>query len=244
MPSPATPSESPIQPELPPARPTDAPAPAEPVPAVAATAPRVMHPVAVGPWINPANLDTRITWYDVFGNDNPVVVDLGAGDGGFATQMAVKHPEKNFLAVERLLGRARKIARAAEHGHIPNLKVLRLEAGFTVHYLFPAESLETLYLLFPDPWPKRRHWGRRIVQSPFMQHVAAALKVGGIFRFRSDHEDYFQHAVGVLEKEAAYVRLKDEELWPLPQTDFEQEFAKEGRRFYDAAWRRVKLAAH
>jgi tRNA (guanine-N7-)-methyltransferase len=202
-----------------------------------------MHPVAVGPWINPANLDTRIEWYNVFGNDRPVVVDLGAGDGGFAVEMATRNPGINYLAVERLLGRARKIARAAEYSHIPNLKVLRLEAGFTVHYLFPAESINTLYLLFPDPWPKRRHWTRRIVQHPFMQHVAETLKVGGIFRFRTDHEDYFAHALGVMEKESNFVRLPDTELEPLPQTDFEREFAKEGRTFHDAAWRRVKVVS-
>ena len=202
-----------------------------------------MHPVAVGPWINPANLDTRIEWYNVFGNDRPVVVDLGAGDGGFAAEMAKRHPDTNFLAVERLLGRARKIARAAEYNHIPNLKVLRLEAGFTVHYLFPAESITTLYILFPDPWPKRRHWTRRIVQHPFMQHVAEALKVGGVFRFRTDHADYFQHALAVMEKEHNFARLAESELEPLPPTDFEQEFSKEGRTFHDAAWRRIKVAS-
>src|SRR5258708_36753981 len=97
----------------------------------------------------------RLDWRVLFGNDRPVELDLGAGDGGFALAYAKQHPEINLLAVERLLGRVRKIEKRATRAGLDNLRVLRLEFGYTVRYLLPPGSVSIAHTMFPDPGPKR-----------------------------------------------------------------------------------------
>src|ERR1700722_10932168 len=98
----------------------------------------------------------RLDWGKLFGNDHPIELDLGAGDGGFALAYAQQHPEINLLAVERLLGRVRKIEKRASRAGLGSLRVLRLEFGYTVRYLLPPESVSIAHILFPDSWPEHR----------------------------------------------------------------------------------------
>jgi tRNA (guanine-N7-)-methyltransferase len=183
-----------------------------------------------------ADICARLNWRELFGNDHPVELDLGAGDGGFALAYSRQHPEINLLAVERLLGRVRKIEKRAARANLANLRVLRLEFGYTVHYLLPPDSISVAHILFPDPWPKRRHWPRRLIQPDFVRDLATALKPGGEFRFTTDHAHYFETAqqavsdAGVLRGAPGWNWADD------PKTDFQQTFDAEGRATYRARW--------
>jgi len=182
------------------------------------------------------DLCARFDWRAIFGNDRPVELDLGAGDGGFALAYAQQHPEVNLLAVERLLGRVRKIEKRAARAGLDNLRVLRLEFGYTVRYLLPPGSVSVAHILFPDPWPKRRHWDRRLVQPDFVRDLAKALRPGGEFRFTTDHADYFESAQQAV-SEANVVARAPEWDWSLdPKTDFQKGFEAEGRATYRARW--------
>jgi len=181
----------------------------------------------------------RLDWRELFGLDGRVEIDLGAGDGGFALEYARQHPEINLLAVERLLGRARKIEKRAARTGQKNLRVLRLEFGYTVRYLLPAGSISVAHILFPDPWPKRRHWPRRLMQPEFVRDVAAALGPGGELRFTTDHADYFETASRAV-REAKVLTSAPVWDWSAdPKTDFQRTFDAEGRATYRARW--VKL---
>ncbi len=189
-------------------------------------------------WVIISDLCAPLEWNQIFANDQPVEIDLGAGDGGFVAGRAEKHPEINFLAVERLLGRARKIARKAARLRLPNLKVLRLESLYTVQYLVPKSSVAILHLMFPDPWPKRKHWGNRLVQPEFVNSLARVLKEGGEFRLTTDHEDYFKAACAVVNQNHEFNSMP---LWDFaedPLTDFQRQFESEGRSIYRARWKR------
>lgn len=180
-------------------------------------------------WVKVTDICEPLNWQAIFGNDHPVEIDLGAGDGGFVANRAKENPGTNFLAVERLLGRARKIVKKAFRQNLPNLRTLRLETSYLMLYMIPAESVSIVHLMFPDPWPKRRHHERRIVQPEFVRSVAKALKPGGDFRFTTDHADYFKAATPVIDAEPA---LKTAPLWDFsgdPLTEFQQEFLAEGR---------------
>jgi tRNA (guanine-N7-)-methyltransferase len=178
----------------------------------------------------------RLDWPGIFGNDHPIEIDLGAGDGSFIAAYARRHPERNFLATERLLGRARKIAKKAERGPLPNLKVLRLESAYTLEHLVPPGSVAAVHLMFPDPWPKRRHWDRRLLQPAFAAHLVRALNAGGEFRFTTDHAEYFEKGSEVLNQTPGLEAAPVWDLADYPKTDFEQDFAKEGRATHRGRW--------
>ncbi len=178
----------------------------------------------------------RFVWQEIFGNDHPVELDLGAGDGGFAIAYAQQHPEINLLAVERLLGRVRKIEKRAARAGLVNLRVLRLEFGYTVRHLLPSSSVSVAHVMFPDQWPKRRHWDRRLVQPAFVRDVAAALWPGGEFRFTTDHADYFETAQAAVAEAAVLERAPEWDWAHDPKTDFQQGFEAEGRTTFQARW--------
>jgi tRNA (guanine-N7-)-methyltransferase len=182
------------------------------------------------------DLCARLDWRAIFGNDAPVELDLGAGDGGFALAYAAQNPGINLLAVERLLGRVRKIEKRAARAGLKNLRVLRLELGYTVRYLLPPESISVAHILFPDPWPKRRHWPRRLVQPDFVRDLARALRSGGEFRFTTDHAHYFETAQAAV-KEANVLQAAPVWDWAAdPKTDFQKTFELEGRPIWRARW--------
>jgi len=113
---------------------------------------------------------------------------------------------------------------------------LRLEFGYTVRYLLPPHSVSIAHILFPDPWPKRRHWPRRLIQPEFVRDLAAALKSGGELRFTTDHAHYFETAQQAI-REANVLQPAPEWDWGTdPKTDFQKTFDAEGRGTYRARW--------
>jgi tRNA (guanine-N7-)-methyltransferase len=163
-------------------------------------------------------------------------VDLGCGDGSFICALAKRMPERNFLGIERLLGRIRSAGRrAAAFG---NVRLLRMENSYAVRYLLPAGSVETFYLLFPDPWPKRRHWPRRAVTGEFLGAISQALAKNGRFLIATDHLNYFEKI-----EEIARANPDLAVVLPgaagLPLTKFEQQFRAQGAAIHWLELRRV-----
>ena len=99
----------------------------------------------------------------LFARVQSLEVELGSGDGTFAVEYARRHPDRNLLAVERLLGRLRKVDRKGRRAALDNLRLVRIEASYLIEHLLPPESARALHVYFPDPWPKRKHHKHRLV---------------------------------------------------------------------------------
>jgi tRNA (guanine-N7-)-methyltransferase len=155
-------------------------------------------------------------------------VDLGCGDGSFLCALAQRLPDKNFLGIERLSGRVRSSARKA--ASLDNVWLLQMESFYAVRYLLPAESVETFYLLFPDPWPKRRHHRRRIVTPDFLNSVHAALEHNGVIYIATDHLDYFRKIKKTAESIPGFA-IDDGDV-DLPQSKFGLAFRQKGAPIY------------
>lgn len=169
----------------------------------------------------------------------PLEIDLGCGDGSFLVAMAVQHPERNFLGVERLAGRVAKVARKITAAGLTNARVLRLESVYTVGWLLPAASVTRLHLLCPDPWPKKKHHARRLMAIPeFHRGLHRILEPQGEFLFKTDDAEYF--AVGTAEFDALsdFERLDwPEDAFFYAQTDFERQWLRQGKTLQRARWR-------
>ena len=165
-------------------------------------------------------------------------VDLGCGDGSLLCELAKQFPEKNFLGIERLTKRVEKVRRKTEN--IDNIKVLRADTLFAVRHLLPENSVETFYLLFPDPWPKRRHQFRRIFTCEFLDTIATALKQNGALCIATDQLDYF-HQMEQLSRGHSQFQIvpPSQDDVVLPLTKFERRFRQHGMPIYRLTLRKI-----
>jgi tRNA (guanine-N7-)-methyltransferase len=190
------------------------------------------------PWLSSQRLYPPYVWSEVFGRSSPVEVDLGAGDGVYAEARAKRESDRNFIAVERLLGRATKIAKKAIRNQLTNLKILRLESAYFIKNLCAESSLDAITVRYPDPWPKRRHHANRLLQKEFFEDAARAVISGGLIKLTTDDREYFEWAQKEAEKCSAWVPDLSWTGVDEPTSEFEELFAKEGRKVYRRAWRK------
>jgi len=179
---------------------------------------------------------SRFDFPALFGSPRPVELELGSGDGSFMLQYAALHPETSFLAVERLLGRLRKVERKGGRLGLWNIRGLRMEATYLLEWMIPAGSLAAIHVYFPDPWPKKRHLRRRLVNDAFAVLAARALAPGGRMHCRTDDADYFEQMTTVFDAAAGFVRGKEPAGLLEVKTDFEAEFNAQGIPTRHATW--------
>ena len=184
---------------------------------------------------SPHSLTNRLDLEKNFGRKAPLHVDLGCGDGSFLCALAQRLPDKNFLGIERLSGRVRSTARKA--AGLDNVRLLQMESSYAVRYLLPAESVETFYLLFPDPWPKRRHHRRRLVKPDFLNSIHTALRKDGVIYIATDHLDYFRKIKETAGSTPGFA-IDDADV-DLPQSKFGLAFRQKGAPIHWLALRKV-----
>jgi len=179
----------------------------------------------------------RLDLAKLFPRTQPLEVELGSGDGSFLAEYARWHPERNFIGVERLLGRIRKLDRKGRRAGLSNLRGVRLECSYFVEYLLPPGSTVALHVYFPDPWPKRRHRRHRLIGERFPILARQALAPGGMVYLRTDDRDYFEQMARVFAMGPGFRSVETPaELTDL-LTDFEKDFQAKGIHTLRAAYR-------
>ncbi len=175
-----------------------------------------------------ANLTEPLPIDTLFDPARPLEIEIGCGKGRFLAARAAQNPETQYLGIERMLSRVAKLDKKAGRLQLDNLRILRLEAFYTFYYLLPAHRVRTVYVFFPDPWPKRHHHNRRLFSPLFLDALWARLEIGGTVQVATDHLDYFAEIRTRLAADPRFREIPALERAPHEQTEFEHIFRSQG----------------
>jgi tRNA (guanine-N7-)-methyltransferase len=171
-----------------------------------------------------------------------VELDLGCGNGSFTTALAQRYPEHLILAADILIGRLRKLVNRNRRAGVDNIKSLRVEARQLLSYMLHDNSINRLHILCPDPWPKGRHRGNRLLCSDFMENIYRILAQDGVFHFATDDDYYYETVCRLVEtselfteKMSLYSDIAD------IKSDFERRWISQGKTVRHITWQKKKI---
>mgnify|MGYP004461775723 FL=1 len=152
--------------------------------------------IAESPYVVQEELQPQVagTWHTLFGNNNPIHIEIGMGKGKFIHIMAKLHPDINYVGIEKYSSVLLRAIQKMEEEELPNLKFLRMDAEDIATVFAPGE-VDRIYLNFSDPWPKDRHARRRLPSREFLARYDVILKKEGRIAFKTDNRDLFDFAV-------------------------------------------------
>ncbi len=179
----------------------------------------------------------------LFGRQAPLHLEIGFGMGGALLEMARAHPEINYLGIEVHLPGVGQLLLGLQELNITNVRIDRRDAIEVLERL-PVQSLEQVCLFFPDPWSKKRHHKRRLVQAPFIEKLKRVLEPGGLFHAATDWDDYARHMLNLLDASDGFTnRAGSGNFHPRPPerplTKFEQRGLLRGHEVRDLLYDRT-----
>ena len=134
------------------------------------------------------------TWHQVFGNDNPVYIEIGMGKGRFISTLAAQHPDINYVGIEKYSSVLLRAVEKQDELLLPNLRFIRMDAE-NICEVFDAAEVSRIYLNFSDPWPKDRHAKRRLTSRQFFARYDVILKKEGRVEFKTDNRALFDFSL-------------------------------------------------
>ena len=173
----------------------------------------------------------------LFGRKAPLVLEIGFGMGDSLLEMAKNEPEKDFIGIEVHPPGVGKLINTAGKDGVKNLRVYMADANDVLEDCIPDGSIDRLQLYFPDPWHKKKHNKRRILQSAFVQNIRPKLKPNGIFHMATDWQAYAEHMLEVMEAAPGFRNLsKAGGYSPRPEYRPETKFERRGERLGHGVW--------
>ncbi|WP_298266912.1 tRNA (guanosine(46)-N7)-methyltransferase TrmB [Geobacter sp.] len=195
-------------------------------------------------FLNPDELATPVEWAALFGNANPLALEIGCGIGDFIAKTAADNPGTNYIAIDFYNKGCYKTCHRIEKHGLANVRVVRDEARKFIAERIPKGSLAAVHINCPDPWPKKRHRKRRLVNREFAAFIRDYLAPGGDFYFATDFDDYgldvaeMMAGVPGFENRLAPDRYRHE-LEGYHLSKYMQKFMAEGKRIYFVHYRRA-----
>ena len=172
-------------------------------------------------------------WQTVFGNENPIRLEIGCGKGDFVKGMAEKNPDINFIAIEKATDIIVLALEKIKNNNLENVRFINFDA-INLTEIFPAHFFDTIYINFPDPWPKKRHAKRRLTSKTFLDIFKNILTDNGSIHFKTDNRPLFDYSLESFTEngyrlENVTFDLKTEELeYDNVKTEYERNFIAKG----------------
>ena len=180
---------------------------------------------------------------NVYEKPAPVVLEIGFGNGDSLLRQVIANPQNNFLGIEVHRPGVGHLLRLADEAGITNLRVINHDAIEVLQQQIPDQSLDGIQLFFPDPWHKKRHHKRRIVNAEFVELVKRKLKKGGFIHLATDWQNYAEHMLAVMEQASGLVNTagaaKYAENTERPTTKFEQRGRRLGHGVWDLVYKKI-----
>jgi tRNA (guanine-N7-)-methyltransferase len=195
--------------------------------------------------VDPERALEGLDWSEIFGVEGPVEVEIGIGKGRFLLAAAILRPDVLHFGVEWANKYLRIAETRASRRGLENVRFARVDARELVGRCIPPSSVQTYYVFYPDPWPKKRHHKRRFFQKDTVDHLARTLVPGGTLHAATDHVDYWEVIEPLLAGHREFGRLPEfgGEGFPLatdePLTNFEAKYRIEGRKRHRGSWKRT-----
>lgn len=180
--------------------------------------------------------DSKGKWCQVFGNNNPIHIEVGSGKGRFVTGMAAQSPDINYVGIDiQLSVLAYALDKVLDSG-LPNIKLLRVDGSSLTNY-FEKGEVDLMYLNFSDPWPKTRHEKRRLTYKTFLETYQQILPAGGEIHFKTDNRGLFEYSLASLSQygmtlQQVWLDLHASDYEGNVMTEYEEKFSKKGQPIY------------
>lgn len=179
----------------------------------------------------------RLDLRRIFGNDHPVILEIGFGNGESLAQMAAGAPEYNYIGIEVHRPGVGHLLKLIEEKELSNLRLMREDAVDILTQQIPVSSLGGVQLFFPDPWHKKKHHKRRIVQPDFVRLLASRIRPGGFFHMATDWEDYAMHMLDVMQASNDFENCSESgDYVPKPGHRPITKFERRGHRLGHGVW--------
>ena len=172
----------------------------------------------------------------VFGREAPTILEIGFGMGETTEKIALARPDENFLGVEVFNAGVGAMLKRIDESGLTNMRIIQHDAVEVLQHMIPAESLAGVHIYFPDPWPKKRHHKRRLIQPPFVHLLAQRVKPGGYIHLATDWENYAEQMLEVLSNEPLLENSVGTGYAPRPDFRPQTKFETRGLRLGHGVW--------
>ncbi len=187
-------------------------------------------------FISEAQLKKVGSFATLFGNHNPLELEIGCGIGDFIVQIAARYPERNFIAIDIFNQGCRQTCSRIERSGLTNILMMRIEARYLMHHYLGEGSLQAIYINCPDPWPKKRQRKRRLLNQDFLDLALYCLQDNGNLNFCTDFVDYGETAAELLYRDERFENLAStpytHNLENYPISKYMQRFLDRGQPIY------------
>jgi tRNA (guanine-N7-)-methyltransferase len=175
----------------------------------------------------------RLDLQQWFGNDHPVILEIGSGKGRFLIATAMERPDVNVIGIEKALHYHRLIRDRVLKRHLTNIRLINHDAFLVLRDMIPDASIAELHVYFPDPWPRKKEQKRRIIRPEVLKEIRRVLVEGGTAVYVTDHQEYFEVAAPLIEAEFPSAVRRTPGPDDPPRTNYEAKYRVEGRPIYE-----------